>query len=85
MLVAFPQCRPKISEGLQLRVVTTGRWPWASDGNPARFVPPPTWRRLGSRLTPSDALGAGIWSPANFLRIQIGFDAIEPSTPGDVR
>ena len=86
-LIAFPllpryAVQPRADAmPLQLRVVAAGRWPWPSDGNAAPLRPPPGWRPLGSRLTPVDARGGGIWSPRNFIRLQIGRGA-GPVTDG---
>ncbi len=89
-LIAFPLPPRRAAQPaadampLRMRVVSAGRWPWASDGNTARLVPPPGWRHFGSHLAPEDARGAGIWSRQNFVRLQVGFDAVDP-IPGDFR
>jgi hypothetical protein len=66
---------------LALRLVAAGRWPWPSDGNTARLIPPRHWRRLGSHLTPEHARGAGIWSATDFVRLQVGIDALQLADP----
>ena len=86
-LITFPlppryavQPRPDAMP-LTLRVVVAGRRPWPSDGDTGPLHPPLSWRRFGSRLAPIDFRGPGIWSPQNFLRLQIRRGGDPTATP----